>query len=711
MFSPSWYRVAALKPRLRNHFEVHRQVFRDDVVYVLQDHSTGKFYSFNAEAYDIIGRMNGVRSVHEIWEAGISCHGDDAPSQDETIALLGRLHAIDALHADVTADCMEIFRRAKRSKKSRWQSIFQSPFSMRFSLLDPDRLLAAMQPYFGSLFSMAGFCLWLLVVGAAVVLAAANWTDLAHGAADRILDPKNLLFLLLIFPLMKVCHELGHALATKKWGGEVHELGVSLLVFMPVPYVDASAATAITSKYRRMLVSAAGMMVELFLAAIALFVWLSVEPGLLRLAAFNVVLVGGISTLVFNGNPLLRFDAYYILKDAIEIPNLASRSTRYLSYLAQRYLFGLESAESPETRSGEWGWLLFYGIASALYRVLITVTIVLFVAGKFFIIGVLIAAWAAVVQIAMPAVRMASFVLFSRALDQHRARAVAVSGTLVAVIGVLLFAAPVPSTTDAEGVLWLPDRAQVHAGADGVVTELLAEPFSKVQAGQPLLVMQNPLLDARLDVLRAEVQELEVRHRIEKITDPVEASVIVEQITARQAELDREAERAGQLVVRSGSDGTFVLRRAADLPGRFVRQGELIGFVLDDASMIVRVVVPQHRVGLVRESVRAVDVKIAESLGRTIPAVMSRDIPAAQQRLPSPVLGKSGGGAIAVAADDETGVTPMTSVFQFDLKLSEPPDAWRIGQRAYVKFDHGREPLAAQWLRRARQLFLRRFSV
>lgn len=711
IFSPSWYRVAALKPRLRSHFEVHRQTFRNEIAYILQDHSTGKFYRFNVNAYDIIGRMNGERTVHEIWEAGIACLGDDSPTQDETIALLGRLHAIDALHVDATADSLEIFRRAQRNKKHRLKKLVRSPFSIRVPLIDPNRALAAMQPFLGPLFTLTGFFIWLLVTGLAVVLAALHWPELSRGGAEQILDPGNLLLLFLIFPLVKACHELGHAVAAKKWGGEVHEMGISLLVFVPVPYVDASAALAIRSKYRRMLVSAAGMMVELFLAALALFVWLNVEPGLVRLSAFNVMLIGGVSTLIFNGNPLLRFDAYYILKDAIEIPNLSSRSSRYLTYLAQRYLLGLSSAESPATRPGERAWLLCYGVASALYRILITITIALFVAGKFFVIGILIAVLGAVTQLVVPLVKAVSFVLFSRSIEQRRLRAVTVTAALAGAVGGIVFLAPVPSSTHAEGVLWLPEQAQVQAGSDGLVTTLLAEPFTPVRSGQPLVALQDALLTARIEVLDAELRELKARHRIAKMDDPVQAGVIHEQIQARQAELDRETERADQLVVKSASDGLFVLRRPKDLPGRFVRQGELIGFVLDDTSMIVRVVVPQDRIGLVRKSVTGVQVKLAESLAKTHPATLTRDVPAAQNRLPSRVLGHAGGGAIAVDPDDEEGLTPIQTVFQFDLTLSEVPGAWRIGQRAYVKFDHGRVPLAKQWLQSGRQLFLRRFGV
>src|SRR6185503_545443 len=128
---------------------------------------------------------------------------------------------------------------------------------------------------------------------------------------------------------------------------------IMLLVLSPVPYVDASSAWAFQDKRKRMMVGAAGIAVELFLGSLALFVWLAVEPGAVRAVAYNVMLISGVSTLLFNGNPLLRFDGYYVLADAIEIPNLGTRANRYLGYLFQRYVLGVPDAESPAQSAGE----------------------------------------------------------------------------------------------------------------------------------------------------------------------------------------------------------------------------------------------------------------------------------------------------------------------------------------------------------------------
>ena len=158
---------------------------------------------------------------------------------------------------------------------------------------------------------------------------------------------ENVFLLWLVYPVIKTIHEFSHAYTVKHWGGEVHEMGVMFLVFVPIPYMDASSSAAFNARYKRVMVGAAGILAELLLAATAMIVWANVEPGVVRAVAFNVMIIAGVSTILFNGNPLLRFDAYYVLSDLIEIPNLAMRSNNYIIYLLQKYLLNLEGAQNP----------------------------------------------------------------------------------------------------------------------------------------------------------------------------------------------------------------------------------------------------------------------------------------------------------------------------------------------------------------------------
>ena len=191
-----------------------------------------------------------------------------------------------------------------------------------------------------------------------MLLAAIHWHDLTADVVDRILVPHNIFLLWLVFPVLKTLHEFGHACATKAYGGEVHEMGVHVAGVHTLPYMDASAATAFRAKWQRIVVGAAGMLVELFLASLALFVWLNVEPGVVRAIAYNVMFIAGISTVLFNGNPLLRYDGYYIFADYLEIPNLRTRAQAYLYYLWERYAFGRREAESEIATRSERGWFV-----------------------------------------------------------------------------------------------------------------------------------------------------------------------------------------------------------------------------------------------------------------------------------------------------------------------------------------------------------------
>src|SRR5262249_15033873 len=155
------------------------------------------------------------------------------------------------------------------------------------------------------LFGWFGALIWLSAITAGLVLAGLNWSALTENVVDRALAPQNLLLLWLVYPLVKAVHELGHAYATKIYGGEVHGFGVMFFVFVPVPYVDASAASGFPDKRQRMVVGAIGIAVEMLLAAVAVLVFTHATIGPVHAAAYNVILIGGVSTLLFNGNPLL----------------------------------------------------------------------------------------------------------------------------------------------------------------------------------------------------------------------------------------------------------------------------------------------------------------------------------------------------------------------------------------------------------------------
>jgi len=711
LYSPSWYRVAGLKPRLRSHVEIHRHKYRGEIWYVLQDHATGRFQRFTPAAYFLIGLMDGQRPVQNIWEAGRARLGDDAPTQEEMIRLLGQLHAVDVMQCDVSPDTAEMLKRFDKRQSRKWFQNVRNPMAMRFSLLDPERFLVRFRSLASPFFGWFGALLWLAVVGTGIFLAGVHWSELTENITDRVLAPQNLVLLWLTFPFLKAFHEFGHAFAVKVFGGEVHEMGIMFLVLTPIPYVDASAATAFRAKGERLVVGGAGMAVELFIAAIALFLWIHVQPGPMRGVLYNVIFIAGVSSLLFNGNPLLRYDSYYMLGDLLEIPNLGTRGNRYIGYLLQRYLFGLADVERPITARGERFWFVIYTFASFIYRIFIYVSIALFIASKFFVAGIVLAGWAVFTMFILPAAKGLKFLFSSPKLHKNRARAIMATAFILIVVGAVVSYVPIPLSTRAEGVIWIPEQSYVRAGTEGFIVGLKAAPGSRVKLGDTLVECSDFLLPPQIQVLESQLRELQVAYDTQVLTDRVKAEITKEEIKQVTANLERARERIADLTVHSLTDGVFLSPMAQDLPGRFVRRGELLGYVVDRSTIAARVVVTQEDVDYVRQKTHGVQMRLPEKIGEAVPVVIKREVPAATDQLPSITLSQQGGGEIAVDPRDTQGMKAFQKIFMFDLELPEHEKFYHVGGRIYVRFDHGWEPLIWRWYRSARQVFLKRFNV
>lgn len=709
LLSGLWYRVADLRPRLRSHVRVNRHEYRGERWYVLADRLSRRSHRVNPAAYFLVGLLNGRRRMQEVWDAAVERFGEEAPTQDDAIRLLGQLHAADLLQCDVSPDVEELLRRSQRVAQRTWLGRVLSPLAIRIPLIDPDRLLERWLHWYQPLFGALGALLWLAVVGWGTFTAAQHWDALTQDLGHRVLEPQNLLILGLVFPVVKALHEFGHACAVKAWGGEVHEMGIMLLVLMPVPYVDASAANAFPEKRRRVIVGAAGMLVELFIAALALMLWLEMQPGFGRAVLFNVMLIAGVSTVLFNANPLLRFDGYYILADLLEMPNLRQRAQQLASSLFQRHLFGMPLAP-VEASAGEKALLLTFLVASFAYRMFITLVIALFISGVYFLLGMVLAIWAVVAATLVPLVALVNYLAFSPRLGRYRARAVLTSALLAMTLLGLVFFAPVSSWTTAQGVVSIPEQSMVRAATDGFVSRVLAQPGGQVRRGDPLVAMTDRVLQARIRGLEAQRAELQSRYQAERVESEVRAQITQDRMRSIEAELQRSLERSRDLVLRSPADGVFALPGAVDLPGRYLKQGEAIGHVVADARLTARVVVPQSSVDLVRSRTERVGVKLAERIEDTLVSRVVRELPSASDRLPSAALTQAGGGEAALDPTAGTEGRALQTYFEFEVQL--PPDRpFLLGGRAYVRFDHGAESLAVQLWRWLRQLFLLRLAT
>jgi putative peptide zinc metalloprotease protein len=709
--SSSWYRVRELVPQLRIQDGVSRHRYRGRSWYVFADPASGRAYRFTPAAYMFMRSMNGKATIDEIWRRMAIELDDNAPTQDEIIRLLFQLYEADMLRMDRLPDAEQLDRLVGRQRHMELKNSLKNPLSITIPLWDPDSFLTRTAKLVRPLFNWGGLAAWFTLIGAAALMAALYAGPLTRNMDDRVLSADNLLLMALIYPVVKLIHELGHAYAVKVFGGEVHRLGVMFIAFYPVPYVDASASAVLPSKYQRAMVGAAGMMVELCLAAGALFLWLNVEPGLVHAAAFNVMVIAGISTVVVNGNPLLRFDAYYILSDLLEMPNLTARSTGYWRYFWDRYVFGMSSSSPQYASQGERLWLLLFAPLSLCYRMAMLAALSLFIASEYLFAGVMIALVSLYGTILYPLGRALHRIISSARLQPARRRVALVLGGGGLAFAMSIAVIPLPLHTSTEGIIWLPEKAYVRARADGFVEHVLTATGRRVVAGEPLVTSTDPFLDLEISLRRLRIRELEARLQAEQFVDRVQADITREELVEARSRLDSDLDRASRLKALSEAEGVFVAPAVENLPGRFFKRGDVIGYVLPDTVNIIRVVVSQDDIDLVRHHVRDIIVRPSNNSRLTLRATSLREVPAAADELPSKALAVEGGGAIAVDPREPSGLKALRRVFQIDLVLDHDLVKPAFGARTYVRFEHHWEPVAAQAYRKIRQLFLSHFQT
>lgn len=707
LFSKQWYRVSGLRPQIKNHVLVRRHYYRREVWYVIGTKTNALHMRVNSSAYYLFKQFNGERTVDEVWNSSLAALNDDAPTQDEVVNLLSELFDATAVDFQQQSDVDQLFDNHRAQKSRSTKSKHMNPLFMRFSVFDPDKLVQRMLPALQGLFSRGMLVFWMLLCLVSAVVAAYAAPDIGRALSEDLTSSRNLIIIWFVFPIMKLLHELAHALAVRRWGGEVHEFGVALLVLLPVPYVDASESAGFANKYRRMAVAGAGIVVESTLACLALLIWVSVEPGLVSDVAFNVMLTGSVSCLLFNGNPLLKFDSYYVLSDAIEIPSLASRSSRYLLYLVQHYAFGM-IVRSPVTAEGERIWLVGYGLLSTVYRITLSLGICLFVASEYFFIGVALAIWAGFTQLVLPLVKGLRFIVVDERLQAKRWRANAlVIFVFAGLVGITGFV-KLPHVTEARGVVWPVDDAMIRAGIDCLVEEMLVANGDSVEPDVRILLCDTTLLQSEVAQLRAEL--LAARAAVYATRDRVERNMRNNEVEVVEELLAKAQQKLAKTTIVSSTSGTLFVPNAANLVGRFFRQGELVGYLLSDENISIRSMLAQERIVLLGDEFDAVEV-MTLSRPRFHTSQIVRRVPAATEQLVSPALGTLGGGDLAMRNEEDQGPRLREAAFELEIALPTALNASLVGEAVRVRFVHGSESLASQFYRQVQLLLLRRFNV
>ncbi len=712
-FSESWYRVASQRISLRAHVQIQRQYFRGEKWHVLHDPFNNQFFRIRPAAYEFVSRLNRRRTVQEAWDECLELFTDEAPGQEEVIRLLAQLYHANLLQYELSRDSRQLFDRFKKRRQREVRSYLLSIMFARFPLFDPDAFLQRTLSFVRLLLGPVGMIAWIAVVAYGGKLVFDNFAGVQE-QTQGLLAPGTLVLLYIGLVILKAFHEFGHAYVCRHYGGEVHVMGIMLLVFTPIPYMDATSSWAFRKRRHRILVGAAGMIVEIFVAGLATIVWAKTDGGTIHNLAYNMMITASVSTIVFNINPLLRFDGYYILSDLVDIPNLHSQAAKQTLYLVERFAFGCRKAIPSTQVLGETLFLYVYWVASRIYRVIVFGGILLIVADKFLLLGLLMLLICAVSWVLVPIGRLFRYLSSSPKLDRTRFRATTVVTGIAVGLIVLLQVVPYPVRFRAPGILQAESYTVVINESPGFIAEVVAAPGAMVKAGDPLVRLNDPELGFEFAVATAQLNETRILHRRAMGAEPADVKPLEERQQAIRQRLDQLEHRRRMLIVRARQDGQWVASELQDQVGMWLRRGVVLGQIIDDSSFVFRAVVSRREESQLSNSeIRGIQIRLPGEAGKKIdvPLDQYRVIPAGQQLLPSAALGWAGGGEIAVDLSDESG-RKATELF-FEVRAGVPAtDTVLIhGRSGRMRFQLPGKPILSQLVRKLRQLLQERYQI
>lgn len=702
-----WEQIKHCKPIVLPGISVDVREIRNEQWTIVRNRASGTNLRLNSHGAGLFARINGNTTLEDLLATNDA--GNSSP--EELISWIASLCTTGVVSLQSDGDAEMLFQHYCRQKKARRFQSIKNPLAVKVPLHNPDVWLAGVVQRLRWLFCRHALYAALAVIVVGIVASIVNFDSIKEEFIRTAQSPTHWWLYVVMYPALKALHEFAHAALIKRWGGAVHEMGITFLVLMPIPYIDASDAWMFSKKSQRILVSAAGMLAECVVASLALCVFLTVEPGVIRNLAFALFVMGSLSTLLFNANPLLKFDGYYMLQDWLDIPNLASRSFAYCRYLARRYLFRVGQARSPSFAHHERRWLIAYGVLSAMYRCFITMVIALFLASHFLALGVGLALYALYQLLIKPMTGLVQYLRSAAELDGVRSRAASVCVGLFTVALITVGLLPLPSSTRAEGIVWVPQQAQLFASNDGVIDAILVQVGDRVSAGQLVMQLRSPELATKIEVVKAQQAAARVQYTALRSTDSTAAKVMLSDLQMLDAELNDLKAQSAALNVAATTDGIFGVEKSGALIGKHVKQGELLAYVVNKREVLVKAVLPQRSIERMQDGVVYTRVRLSDAFGSVLVANLTRQTPAASNSLPSPALAYDGRSGIAVASQDNEELKTLENVFHIEIDLPSDIDIAGVGGRAYVTLQHKPESLGKRWWRSTRQLLLKQLTV
>ncbi len=727
--------------------EVVEQDIRGQQTVVVGDPVALEYQRMNPQEFALLDWLDGKRSAHDIK---LLFQEKFAPCQIEYQDIeryLVQFHQQGLVEVSSSDVGRYLLHRANKKKWTKRFGKLKSLLAVRFRGINPERFLRWLTPKISWFFSAWMIWINLGLMLAAVLVLAMNFQEFQERLPrfQEFFSPKNWLAVGLVLLVTKTLHELGHGIVYTKYGGRCQELGVMILIFMPTLYVNTSGAWKIPDKWQRAAIAAAGMYVELCLAAVATFVWWYSHPGWIQYTALNVMVTCSVSSFVFNANPLMKYDGYFIFSDLLELPNLQQRATAMLRSACFKLGLGVDEAIEENASAATRRWLVGYGLAAYAYRFVLIYGIAFVLTGFFRSVGLewmakTLSAYSWLILLAMPLVSLVKFLRHPSSRHRLSARRPAVALVVMALLIIGFFSLPMPATVHAPFVVEPQGLHTIYVQQDCVLEKLLVKPGQWVMVGQVLGVQRNLDLEMQITSIEGELagsrRQLEMLRHVPHPSpeDLRERQGLQARLTSKLATLDELNQRMSQLTLRAtragvvfpnwiepGSVGAFDLERfsgwtmvANDGP-RFLRRGEVLCRIGDPGQLQAKLSIDQSDIRRV-EPGQGVRLQLESLAGAklrgTIASVTRQNVQSV-----SPVLTIPYGGSIEtkpVASSQALGdgeaagagkASPSAATFAAHVELSGLDQPHTMGLRGIAKIQVGYQTPYQQLVRTVHRLF------
>jgi len=538
---------------------------------VIEDPVRSKYFQIGVSEFEFLASLDGERTTAEVVDE-LHSNGHDAIGAEQAVTISQWLVQSNLIISQTPESTNRLKTQAEALNSQSLMSKI-NPISFKVNLFNPNTLLSTAQPYFQWLFSKWFLALWIVAFVWAAEIAVTQWSKLSI-ASQGILSGNSWISLLVFWLLLKVVHEFAHGISCKRYGGEVPEAGVLFLLFTPMAFVNVTSMWRFPSRWQRIIVAAAGMYVELFVSFVALIVWAN-SAGVTADLAYNVFLMASVTTILFNANPLMRFDGYFILSDLLKVPNLYTKGTGWFGDRIKHLFLGTEKTPNLFA-SHESRVVKIYGSLAFFWKISISVGLIIAASVMFNGAGLILGALGVVLWFGLPLVKQYKMHIAPDAKKPvNRGRAISSCATMFLFLGALFWVLKAPPTKSAPAVVQFADETILRSTADGFVEELLIKSGDTVVQGQPLLRLRNEDLALEVDALVDQIKAKTIQQRIYRQQNELGlASVEAESLTGLKKQLAEKREQAAGLVVRSPLSGFVFARNMQHLTGSFVSRGD-----------------------------------------------------------------------------------------------------------------------------------------